>query len=693
MINTNAIVEKLKDLGLRHGEKAGVAVASTLFFVCVGMAATKPTIDTTPEKIKSATQASESNLNRPEPRDTIIKNLEEKGIKASNFAKVVDDQVKTALVADDYKAAREWTSPEPGAGLIRDTPVLIAPTELYAYPGRGGLLVYALDENGERIPDTDADKQTDKVSRRRRRRRPNPMMGGMGAMGAMRGVRKKATKSKADREREAQEELNRQRKELQGKLAGSDRGQPEEEKKADQGIKEPPAKEITKGFHWVAVTGVLDHAKMLANYRDALKNPAVAHPNYKRLDVQRKTLQADGSWSNWTNVNSDENLKVLDNLPEEDDELTPESVRPEALVDPLPFLKAGLWEKVHIASLVPLEKKTISEPNAPGTMGGGMLARGGGKFGGGTGMGGMMDAGGMAASMRGMMEGMSGSMSRARGEGMMGGMRGMMGRGMMGGGMMGTATETVANYWKSEEKRVMIRALDFSVEPDTTYRYRVRIVAFNPNLNREDVSPGVDTKSDELKGKWSEPTDEVYMPPDVMPYVKGTLPPSPASDMKAQFQVIRFNPVDGVTVPHNFGASPGEVIGEPRTAEIPVSDGSGKKSKTIDFNSHQIVLDVFANKKPLSGKQLLPPGFTDPPMDRPVIALLLRPDGSVVVHGEADDVANDVRKDIEANYRHEISLSTKKRENSVGMGMMGMMMMGGMGGPMPGGGMGGAMMR
>ena len=38
------------------------------------------------------------------------------------------------------------------------------------------------------------------------------------------------------------------------------------------------------------------------------------------------------------------------------------------------------------------------------------------------------------------------------------------------------------NYWKSEEKKVMIRALDFTAEKDTTYRYRVRVVVFNPNL-------------------------------------------------------------------------------------------------------------------------------------------------------------------------------------------------------------------
>jgi len=322
-----------------------------------------------------------------------------------------------------------------------------------------------------------------------------------------------------------------------------------------------------------------------------------------------------------------------------------------------------------------------------------------GMMGGGKGgmMGGGMMGGGMTA---GMMGGMTGG--AMMGGGMMGGGKGgmMRGGGMMGGGMMGGATEAAGNYWKSDAKRVMIRALDFTVEPDTTYRYRVRIVVFNPNLNREDVSPGVNTKTEELRGEWSAPTDEVHMPPDVMPYLTATELPGPATDMPGHFQVIRFNPADGVTVPRNFTAAPGEVIGEPRTAEIPVSDGSGKKSRTIDFNSRQIVLDLYVNKNrrdppPLWGKQPLPPGFVGAPIDRPALALLLRAeDGSVVVHSEADDIANDVRKDIKANYDHEIAQSTKERKSSVGMGMMGMMGgsmggMGGMGGRMMGGGMGG----
>src|ERR1017187_8969324 len=170
MPNANAIVEKLKDVGLRHGEKAGVAIASTVFFLCIGLAAKKETIDTTPEEIKAATKSSESNLNRHEDREIIVQHLEEKGIKDSHFAKTIDDQVKTALVPNDYKAAREWISPEPGAGLIRDTPVLITANELYAYPGRGGFLVYDLDDDGNKIPDDGKSAPKDEGSRRRRKK-------------------------------------------------------------------------------------------------------------------------------------------------------------------------------------------------------------------------------------------------------------------------------------------------------------------------------------------------------------------------------------------------------------------------------------------------------------------------------------------------------------------------------------------
>src|SRR5437762_10121044 len=122
----NAFADRMKGLALRHGEKAGVALASTVFFLCVAKAAIMPSIDTSPDQIKKAAEQSESNLNRKEERETIVKRLEEVDkITDSNFAKEAEEHAKVKLVGDNYKPAREWVMPEPGAGLIRDTPKLI----------------------------------------------------------------------------------------------------------------------------------------------------------------------------------------------------------------------------------------------------------------------------------------------------------------------------------------------------------------------------------------------------------------------------------------------------------------------------------------------------------------------------------------------------------------------------------------
>ena len=52
-----------------------------------------------------------------------------------------------------------------------------------------------------------------------------------------------------------------------------------------------------------------------------------------------------------------------------------------------------------------------------------------------------------------------------------GGARGRGGGGMMGGGF-GGQSETPSTHWTTTEKRVMIRAFDFTVKADNSYRYR-----------------------------------------------------------------------------------------------------------------------------------------------------------------------------------------------------------------------------
>ena len=87
----NALADQLKDLGLRHGEKAGVAIASMIFLVCAGMAASTKTIETTPDQIKKArSDHPDTNLSRHGgTARPLSRTWKTKGIKDSNFAAVV----------------------------------------------------------------------------------------------------------------------------------------------------------------------------------------------------------------------------------------------------------------------------------------------------------------------------------------------------------------------------------------------------------------------------------------------------------------------------------------------------------------------------------------------------------------------------------------------------------------------------
>jgi hypothetical protein len=601
----NTSVEKLKTLGLRHGEKAVVGLAAALCLVLLGMAATQPTIDLTPDQVKKAADAADSNISRRQDPDDILKRLEESGLKNPGFETIVDEQEKHALIAANFTPAQPWVSPEPGAGLIRDMPEPIAPSELYAYPGRGGALVFALDESNNRKP-SDVEKEgPDQATKDRRSRKRNMKM----SMGSppMPGMRSGMPASKRE---EAAKKREIEQRRLKGQFVGKAEEKKEEAAPAPVGSQN--WKEITKGLRWVAITGTLDHKKLRENYLTALKNPAVAYPHYKQFDVQRQTRQPDGSWSDWEDVDRERNNLILDNLPEEEEELTPESVRISALVDPLPFLKAGYWERVHVASLVPKEKRELPPSQVATSMP-------------------MSSSGSSSYLMSGMER------------------------------TPGAAEDT--NFPKTDADTIMIRSLDFTVEPDKTYRFRVRIVVYNPNRDREDVAPGVDTKSLELFGPWSEPTAEVTMPPDVATYALAKVLPNPKRSDLATFQVTRWNPEDGVTVVRRFDAGPGEIIGNMATTAVPVSDGSGQQTKRIDFNSHEIVLDTTGGTQPVP-----PLGAGNAPLTVPATSLLVRPDGVVVLRNQADDLHDEVRKDTDANYQRELKESDKKRENSLGSG-------------------------
>jgi hypothetical protein len=643
----NAAVDKLKNLGLRHGEKAVVGLTATLFFVFAVLAVIKPTIDLRPEQLKTAAEQAQTNLQKPQDPKDILARLEEGGLKNPDFEKMVVNQQANALKPADYRVKLDWVTPEPGAGLIRDQPELIAPTELAAFPGRGGLLMYKLNEKGER--EIDAGKhEAGKAPRKKRGSRPAGSYGGGYGVsgGSMPGAAPTAEKSEEAKKRDALEAERKKRS-----FAGTvDAAKEKEEAKAEEATEpQGPWKEETKGKRWIVITGVIDNAQLKKNWLQALKNPAIAYPNYKRLDLERQTRQTDGSWSDWAAIDRNKSYEVLDNLPEIDTEYVPETKRPEALNDPLPFLRAGYWTGVHVARLVPAEVREAKAKTNPGGYYPGMSTPYG-------------TSGGSEMGMSGMgMPGMAPGMSRG------GSMPGSEMRGSSGGaGVEGSISAEETNFTKSEDPTLMVRSLDFTVEPEQTYRFRVRIVVVNPNKDHTDVNPGVDVESKELLGPWSDPTNEVEVPADVAAYAQAPVQTDRRHDQVA-FQVIRWVPETGQTVLKIDDAGPGEIVGEFGSVLMPTSEGGGATMTGVDFNSRAVVLDT------LGGREMIPDfGVERIKVEIPAVAMVVQKDGSVAIRSQAGDRSNAVREDMEVNYRQAIEDSGKKREKGSGSRFPGM---------------------
>lgn len=374
-------------------------------------------------------------------------------------------------------------------------------------------------------------------------------------------------------------------------------------------------------------------------------------------------------WTEFADVDADANLNVLDNLPEEDEELVPDDVRLPNIVDPLPLAKAGYWTGVHVASLVPKEKVEVKKTDVVGGPGGKMMGGSSSSY-----MAQMMQqqmmqeqqkSMGSSGPNSSMQQQMMRQMSMGSGPGKM-----MMGGGMGGGGMAAAATGPAdeTDFPKSEADQVMIRSIDFTVQPDVTYRYRVRLVVVNPNLHHTNVNPGVDTETEELKSDWSDPTDPVTVPADVAAYAMKKAAATGRRDDQVNFQIVCWDPKSGHTLTRNDDAGPGELIGQYQSAQVPSSEGKGgPKQEPIDFNSHRVVLDTMGGFMP-APKSI----GAAAPFEEPAISMILRPDGSVAMRSQPADITDAVREQMEKDYQRTLKDSGKKRTRRRGMpGMMG----------------------
>ena len=639
----NPTVDKLKDLGLRHGEKLLVAAAAGLCLLFISMAINTPTIETTPDAVKAAAAAAQRTLSRPVNREELAKKFEADFLKMPDLARKVEE------VANHQPIATEGLPPlvvaDPSAGLLREAVALLAPYDLGAHSGRGGPLVYRRDESGELVYQEAAPAAAAPKAAPPRRRKPrggasSPSSPSGGSRGFAPGVAfdEPAAAGAAKEDTKALRKTAKDAGEITGKAMDDEEkaAAKDDEPAADVEGKKP--QEVIKGYRWVVVTGLFDYEKQRAAFARSLKlDFASAYPDFVRLEVQKRRLGRDGAWGEWEPVDREKNLEILENVPEIDKERTIEAARLKPLVDELPFLKSGSYRGVHhLALLTEAERAALKKPAAaaaansarvPGSSSD-MMARMAAMGGGARPTAGR-DPGSMAADMA-RMAAMArvGPSSRSPGT---------------------PQSNEDLNFPRSDAPKLMVRMLDFDVEPEATYRYRARVVVHNPNYNKvDDVALGVDTRTKELEGPWSDPTPAVTVPADVATYAiaKAKVAPSNRGD-EVDFQVATWNSKDGQTIVDKFPAGPGQIIGKLEKARVPDPETNKIKTTQIDFISRQLVLDTEGGSRNVGQQLGLKPGEE---LEVPAMAVVMRPDGSLVVRNQSRDQRDPEMKNVKDDY-------------------------------------------
>lgn len=405
-------------------------------------------------------------------------------------------------------------------------------------------------------------------------------------------------------------------------------------------------KEQVRGIRWAMVTAIYPHGEQVAKFFESL-HTREDQPQYLRLKVQRRELNSDGSFTEWKDYDwakaDKEALRLLPGqldskrrLPEDPDMVSAGAIY-QGLVMPMPELEAGEWaffdREVAYEAALETSNRAAGSAAGEGDADSGVSNEQEQEMGaniafGNAGAQGMAGAGGMGGGGRysGMAgaSGMGGGADMSRSKGGMGGM-GMAGMGGMGGAMGGargggssdpgqrgtTGQGGQASKSKAKEKRtiqkcaaksVQIRFIDYTVQPEHTYQYRLKVVVENPNGplaypgGRLDVAEESFATEPTLESKeWSAPSTPVFVPPDTQYFVLERIKTRP----EAKLQVHRWWPDLADWQMADFTIKPGDPIGNPKQQDF-VGWDNRRMKRDFDFTTHDLLLDVTGGDRRFS---------------------------------------------------------------------------------------------
>jgi hypothetical protein len=387
-----------------------------------------------------------------------------------------------------------------------------------------------------------------------------------------------------------------------------------------------------KGIRYALITALFPHRDQVKKFTEALHTPDDP-PNYEYVMIERREVLSDGSLSEWKSVDAERLKDMQKRLPEkwmpEDPAIHAAKADFPGLLMKLPELEVGSWVKyvrreAHNAAADVSGGAQISlagkrqgggegeseEEAMSGVFGAGGAGGAGGAPGAAgaanTGPGGsmaMMGGGGAGRGMQPPNTGDAGMMAQmGRMGGMAGGYSGLGSQAYSGNRAPGSQPQTRTAAAKVAAQRstaelVQIRFVDYTVEPEHTYQYRLKVVVTNPNYSRLDVMNAEENAKDKRlsSDEWSEPTPLVYVPPDMEYYVLDRV----KLREEARLQVHSWMPDVGDWQYSDFPTKPGDPIGR-KVPDYPLvgwEDPPKIKKTELDFSTQDLLLDVTGGDK------------------------------------------------------------------------------------------------
>lgn len=642
----------MKEKLVEHVEKGVFAACALLLLFFMYSAFSHETYNRTPENFQDATKSARSNVTSTK--------VTEKDLQTPNLAKAAD-LLESKIDPQPYAFRREWRRPFDYGLSFRKQPKILKPSKPEVQSNRGLFAVYKVDlatgqlavrkvkRSSKEASSTGSGRLAPSADRRtiglaqlgqqdwsawarsaRKEADVNEVIFGNEQMGRLLGavptpdVSIDAKPDAAPRPAAARAEGFRRRVILKGEP-------PDKEKKAAAGkAADEEVEELIVGMvgkHFVEIVAAFPHAEQIREYVRALNEPAsFVGLYYAFTDVERQEFLGGDQWSEWKPIDIKEQFDIV--------------LRSAYGMEPEPFpdvVIKGL--AMNIPFLLSLYREFLTMPQFESPR--------------------MATYEPEYENPRSKLRRRPSSARSKRREHA----RKMISQEVAAAAALFARNPTAVNLAPVEKKddkpaadlsnhhlteTAMIRFWDFTVAPGRRYRYRLRVNVYNPNFARPDVADAEFAKDKYLEGDWSDPSDGVYVEPDVQWYATGD---RDRGD-RATLEVHYWSREVGEWLVNQFRHRAGDLIGlgagsKPNVIRVWDENANEMRVENLDpgrhFDASAVLLDVWGGREKV--------GDSNRTLSVPVEVVAVNAYGDLIRKDSETDASDPVRSAIADAYQ------------------------------------------